>query len=793
MPAPTEHSVPQPQHSLHQYKPDTGARRLGAGAVLQALAFALGDEGVITPLDDAPQMDVVDPGGDETSTFLESLESGAALDGLPPIPNSPPAAASSKPKAKRARQNAEAQRNYRRREKEQKDRAASAAQELQAYMNGAEEQLNEVLRLVCSDPVVLQRLIESISDGTEDSDGEAEASDGEGSVQAVQAYGVLNGVLNGEEGQLLGRQGDRDAESMPMDDTGTEGAGATGASWAAALSISSDQSPLGLTKTSALVLPPIPTASSSSSYEFCIQNDGFCIQTCIQNDEFCRSSSSSAFDASACGGLYASPVLPYAASTTRQKAERNQRLLLNLPGDRYIEGEIDALAVLHKEVTATKAMDEKNGAYIKWSRFGQVPQHFGKSMSDLLLCFVRWGRQIEAVPPPPPKPSRRRGASDGGSATSLQPPHPGTLDEPIFNVDRSYRKLLCYVTDINQFWQEYGFAAAEQGNTDFNASYSQGCCFVGRRQAVDGTTVLHSDLGALMLAAQEAADAGAPKAIEATAVGFSMALHAMMFDPETQRNGYTAIFDASGVTSKAAVRVTELMMPYWECIDDLTLIGLPIICNKNIHVNMPRAFTVAFKFISRMFPKNLRDFCAIGTPVDVVELVGGIEELPRFWDCGADGLCDDVDRFTALSPAELVSMRSQNWRRHLSDAKSAARGPSGFEVPAPNWGETWAQPVHDHDHDQQRPACSSPQLLPRLERAGAASSSSSSSSLSSSAAAARRPSGLPGGSAPMALVPRIGPGGGAGGGGVAPLFHRTIPLSSLDSNSVSTHDQTHQL
>jgi len=95
---------------------------------------------------------------------------------------------------------------------------------------------------------------------------------------------------------------------------------------------------------------------------------------------------------------------------------------------------------------------------------------------------------------------------------------------------------------------------------------------------------------------------------------------------------------------------------------------------KAMHVNMPRAFNVAMKFARLMLPKNLRSMTVMSTQQDVVELVGGVEYLPRFWDSGSgsDGLCDDVDRFTALSPAELVSLRQQSARRFVEESAGAA-------------------------------------------------------------------------------------------------------------------------
>jgi len=129
-------------------------------------------------------------------------------------------------------------------------------------------------------------------------------------------------------------------------------------------------------------------------------------------------------------------------------------------------------------------------------------------------------------------------------------------EEPLFNVDRSYRKLLCYVSDINQFWREFGFT---QTSCDFNELYAQGCSFVSRRQAVDGTTILHCDLSAVIQHSRSEENGVA--LVELAAIGYAKALHALMFDPETQLHGYTGVLDCGkDVSSKEAVDACEFLM-----------------------------------------------------------------------------------------------------------------------------------------------------------------------------------------------------------------------------------------
>jgi hypothetical protein len=357
----------------------------------------------------------------DATSFLDGLDTSRSLEHLPlpavgitappPLPEQPPPARpaggkparqSAKPAkpTKRARQNAEAQRNYRRREKEQKEQAVRAAQDLQQYMNGAEDQMNEVMKVIVADPVILERILSKLpKDSGEESEGEAEQ-------QAT---------------------GEDDSDAMNDESAGDDGAG---------------------------------SSSSSSSAEL------HELQT------------------------YGTEVLPFVSTTTRQMAEQNQRLLLNLPGDRYIEGEIAALAALHKEVTQAKAADERAGgsSAVRWTRLAQIPERYGKSMSDLLLSFVRWARQLEAVPPPQP------GGSGGGL---VAPPVDGALaEEPLFNVDRAFRKLGCYVEEIDKYAEAFGLTPQHRGYTEtYTLSMGQ---FTSRRQAADGSTVVYMPVAMVM-------------------------------------------------------------------------------------------------------------------------------------------------------------------------------------------------------------------------------------------------------------------------------------------------------
>ena len=294
--------------------------------------------------------------GEDAADFLDSLDSGD-VNGLPPMvaatapTETPtptavsavveamgePAVAASAPKAqstgakpaKRARQNAEAQRNYRRREKEQKDRTATATQELQQYMNGADQQLSEVLEIISTDPVIMNRLLAKLSPRPLDreQDGTAE-----------------------ETGSVLGAATDSSEEGTP----------------AATAVRPPPRHPMGA----------VAAPAASSDDEDAVATTGREV-------------------------AWIDPAFPYVATTGRQIAAQHQRLLLNLPGDRYIEGEIESLAALHKEVSQAKAEDDRAGGprADRWKNFLRIPQLYGKSTSDLLLCFVRWARQLEAVPP----------------------------------------------------------------------------------------------------------------------------------------------------------------------------------------------------------------------------------------------------------------------------------------------------------------------------------------------------------------------------------------------------------
>jgi hypothetical protein len=80
----------------------------------------------------------------------------------------------------------------------------------------------------------------------------------------------------------------------------------------------------------------------------------------------------------------------------------------------------------------------------------------------------------------------------GGSGSgTIEPPIPNALEEePLFNVDRAFRKLSRYVEEINKFSDIFGLTPEYR---DFAETYSLAAgSFVSRRQAVDGSTVCYS-------------------------------------------------------------------------------------------------------------------------------------------------------------------------------------------------------------------------------------------------------------------------------------------------------------
>jgi hypothetical protein len=86
-------------------------------------------------------------------------------------------------------------------------------------------------------------------------------------------------------------------------------------------------------------------------------------------------------------------------------------------------------------------------------------------------------------------------------------------------------------------------------------------------------------------------------------------LHGLMFDDQTQRNGYTWVVDGSGMTSKELMFMDNAYIQVCASIDELTMVGLPVICNKVMHINMPKAWASLFRFCKLIFPKSMRD-CA---------------------------------------------------------------------------------------------------------------------------------------------------------------------------------------
>jgi hypothetical protein len=337
-----------------------------------------------------------------------------------PMPSvAKPKSAKQKP-AKRARQNAEAQRNYRRREKEQRDRSVSATQQLQQYINGAEQQMNEVMEIIATDPVIMKRLLSKLSERRVDDPG----------AMATETASVGGGSDTSSTVAFT----DSDGEGTPPS-----------------------------ANVGAVQLPP-QSLTRSTAADAASDDEEATVERIVA-------------DASA------EPILHFIATTDRSFAEQHQRLMLNLPGDRYIEGEIESLGALHKEVSKAKIEDNRAGGSRseRWKWLVQVPPLYGRTTSDLLLCFVRWARQPEAVPP-----QTARGTSAGAAAPQLA----GTLEEePLYNVDRAFRKLCCYVEELNKAPELFGIG---QSYGDFASTYSlMGDCFTSRRQAMDGSTLIY--------------------------------------------------------------------------------------------------------------------------------------------------------------------------------------------------------------------------------------------------------------------------------------------------------------
>ena len=144
-------------------------------------------------------------------------------------------------------------------------------------------------------------------------------------------------------------------------------------------------------------------------------------------------------------------------------------------------------------------------------------------------------------------------------------------------------------------------------------------------------------------------------ALAACSGGFAL-LSGLMFDTETQRNGYMWVIDYSGMTSKEMLLMDQAYVEICSKIDELAMCGLPLTCNKILHINVPRALASVLTFCRLIFPKNLRDWLIVASEKQVLELVGGVGALPRWFGSGK-GQCDGCDRFTALSMAQLQSMR----------------------------------------------------------------------------------------------------------------------------------------
>ena len=162
----------------------------------------------------------------------------------------------------------------------------------------------------------------------------------------------------------------------------------------------------------------------------------------------------------------------------RKRSEGHQRQLLSLPGDKYIEGETDALAWLSREVNTHKkaALDKvkQNGkacandcdshnlllqssAKCKWDQLALLPEaltHYGGTMSDALAAFVRWGAERPHV-------YDLKGHADAASATLATAPRVEVTglragdctqaQSGFFNVSMAFRKLQSYLDVIHKY------------------------------------------------------------------------------------------------------------------------------------------------------------------------------------------------------------------------------------------------------------------------------------------------------------------------------------------------------
>jgi len=82
-------------------------------------------------------------------------------------------------------------------------------------------------------------------------------------------------------------------------------------------------------------------------------------------------------------------------------------------------------------------------------------------------------------------------------------------------------------------------------------------------------------------------------------------LHGMMFDTEAQRHGYTMVMDFAGLSARELFRSEGECMAF-ACVDELSMVGLPVHANHVMHINIPNALKTMMKFIRLIFPKNLR-------------------------------------------------------------------------------------------------------------------------------------------------------------------------------------------
>ncbi len=138
----------------------------------------------------------------------------------------------------------------------------------------------------------------------------------------------------------------------------------------------------------------------------------------------------------------------------RRQCEAHQRQQLSLPGDTYIEGEIDALAWISREVnTYRKVAQEK----AKWSQLALLPQAFaphGGTVSDVLMAFVRCAAEKTPASNLRDTAEAIEQTSTGQTARPADKGCTGADDAKahpeLFNVSMAFRKLQNYLAVVHK-------------------------------------------------------------------------------------------------------------------------------------------------------------------------------------------------------------------------------------------------------------------------------------------------------------------------------------------------------